>query len=151
MCASLSTCVGVRASCVGGGAAAEKLATLGADLNVRNQLGSTALHYAAMEGHTATCQKLLKLGADLAAVNEAGSSALALAVPLLVCVLCCGWEGGRNLFLKVLVHRGASVDVGVERIFRCTRVFGSVLWNPYAVSTLQVCSLLECLSCLNFK
>ena len=96
MCASLSTCVGVRASCVGGGAAAEKLATLGADLNVRNQLGSTALHYAAMEGHTATCQKLLKLGADLAAVNEAGSSALALAVPLLVCVLCCGWEGGRT-------------------------------------------------------
>jgi ankyrin repeat protein len=59
---------------------AEKLVSLGADLKARNQLGSTALHYAAMEGHTATCQKLLKLGADLAAVNEAGSTALALAV-----------------------------------------------------------------------
>jgi hypothetical protein len=31
---------------------AEKLVNLGADLNVRNQLGSTALHYAAIEGHT---------------------------------------------------------------------------------------------------
>lgn len=55
---------------------------LGADLQARNQLGATALHYAAMEGHTATCQKLLKLGADLDAVNEAGSNALALAVKL---------------------------------------------------------------------
>lgn len=59
---------------------AEKLVVLGADLNARNQLGSTALHYAAMEGHTATCQKLLKLGADIGALNDAGSTALALAV-----------------------------------------------------------------------
>ena len=60
--------------------AAEKLVMLGADLSARNQLGSTALHYAAMEGHTATCQKLLKMGADIGAFNDAGSTALALAV-----------------------------------------------------------------------
>jgi ankyrin repeat protein len=67
------------------GMLAEKLVVLGADLNARNQLGSTALHYAAMEGHTATCQKLLKLGADIGALNDAGSTALALAVNICCC------------------------------------------------------------------
>mmetsp|Transcript_33869 Transcript_33869/g.79351 ORF Transcript_33869/g.79351 Transcript_33869/m.79351 type:complete len:82 (+) Transcript_33869:2-247(+) len=57
----------------------ERLASRGADLHATQQLGSGALHYAALDGHTSTCQKLVKLGADVTKPNEAGSTPLALA------------------------------------------------------------------------
>jgi ankyrin repeat protein len=48
----------------------------GADVNARNNYGSTLLHYAVSYGHVDTLHLLVENGADLEALNNRGSRAL---------------------------------------------------------------------------
>ena len=50
-----------------------------ADVNLKNTLGSTPLHFAAQEGCTETLEALIAAGADVNARNEDGNTPLHLA------------------------------------------------------------------------
>lgn len=58
---------------------AEQLIKAGADVNTRNDYGTTALMLATINGQTDTVKKLIKAGADVNAKNDDGLTALQLA------------------------------------------------------------------------
>lgn len=61
-------------------AAIEKYIQSGADLNMQNDDGDTALHLACRHGHVDIAERLVKLGADLVTYNNAGLIPLHVAV-----------------------------------------------------------------------
>lgn len=63
----------------GRGADIEKLLTEGADINVRDEDGRTALMYAAFNGHTSIIEKLIKKGALVNLADNYGRTALMFA------------------------------------------------------------------------
>lgn len=74
--------------------------SLGADVNVRDFDGSTALHYAARFGNVKMAKALIKAGADVNATTAAGVTPLMDAS-----------EFGSAPFVKALLAAGAKVNV----------------------------------------
>jgi len=74
----------------------------GADPNVPNDIGTTALHFA-VDGHrhTSTAKMLLSAGADIDASDRDGASAL-----FTPCAR------GKSVFVKLLLSRGANPNIG---------------------------------------
>lgn len=58
----------------------DKYIQSGAELNMQNDEGDTALHIACRNGHTDIAERLVKLGADLILFNNAGLTPLHVAV-----------------------------------------------------------------------
>jgi len=71
----------------------------GADINVSDQKGVTALIYAATEGHTNIVQLLLENGAKVNAANENGNTALMQAA-----------HNGHTNIVQLLLEKGANVN-----------------------------------------
>ena len=71
----------------------------GANVNARNNIGSTALIYAAYEGHTETARVLLQNGADVNARDNSGETALMEAA----------WKGHKET-ARLLLQSGANVN-----------------------------------------
>ena len=90
-------------------AAVEALAILGADVNQRNALAQTPLHYAATAGEADVCRRLVALGADtrlrcnggrtaaddaeLQGFADAAAACSSRAVAVAVAVASSGWSG----------------------------------------------------------
>jgi len=71
----------------------------GANADVRDKDGGTALHWVAEDGHEATARLLLERGADIDARDKAGWTALYRAV------------GSRHeAIVRLLLERGPDVD-----------------------------------------
>jgi ankyrin repeat protein len=77
----------------------EKLLALGADANLRNRRGETALQLAAASGRTDNVRLLIERGAKLEAPGGRGSTALAWAA-----------RGGHLETMRALLDAGAAVD-----------------------------------------
>jgi uncharacterized protein len=56
-----------------------KLIDLGADVNVKDDIGQTPLFYAAKKGHIDTCKILVKSGADIDTEDKKGKTAIQVA------------------------------------------------------------------------
>jgi ankyrin repeat protein len=72
----------------------------GADPSLQDNSGSTALHYAAMNGRTDTIQLLIEHGASLDLTNDLGNTALHLAA-----------SRSKSGAVSVLIEQGASLDL----------------------------------------
>lgn len=70
----------IRAGCLGNLALTQVLLLRGADVNAKNDIGYTALHFAAQEGHAAVAQQLLAKGAAVDALDDNGNTPLSNAV-----------------------------------------------------------------------
>lgn len=71
----------------------EAIVDLGADLEAKNRMGSTALHKAVAANQVQTAEKLIELGASIDTTNNIGNTALHIAV-------FCGNEEMVKLMLK---------------------------------------------------
>src|SRR5262245_34917094 len=78
-------------------AAVQALLAAGADANLRDETGATALMYAALYSSPATMRLLLDTGADVNAANGNGSTALM-------------WAAGNTAKVRLLLDRGAAFD-----------------------------------------
>lgn len=95
-----------RQAALGNQKAVELLLDAGVDVCTKeNTLGSgtTALHFAARQGHVKTVRFLLEHGADVNAVDQRGDIPLREAV-----------GKGRSAFIKLLVEGGAWLDLKGE-------------------------------------
>ncbi len=72
----------------------------GADPNIRNEVGRTALHNAAQKGHNNIIRQLLKAGADVNAIYDDNKTALSRAL----------W-GQHDKAAKILLRKGADPEV----------------------------------------
>jgi len=80
----------------------------GADPNVPNDFGTTALHFAVCgHGDTSTAEMLLSAGADINALDGEGASSLYLAC-----------ERGKTEFVRLLLIHGANPNIAKGR-YRC--------------------------------
>ncbi len=70
----------VRVGFLGNLALTDALLEHGADIHARNDIGYTALHFAAQEGHADVARSLLAKGADVDALDVQGNTALSNAV-----------------------------------------------------------------------
>ncbi|KAF7125023.1 hypothetical protein RHSIM_Rhsim12G0134100 [Rhododendron simsii] len=71
-----------------------------ADVNLKNDGGRTALHYAASKGNSELCELLIEEGAEIDATDRAGQT------PLMNAVICENKE-----VALLLIRHGADVDV----------------------------------------
>ena len=78
----------------------EKLLLQGADIDLKNAMGWTALNYAALKGHTEIVQLLLSKGASVDLQNNDGNTALIYAA----------YKGHTDI-VHLLLNNGASVDL----------------------------------------
>ncbi|MDG2167343.1 MAG: ankyrin repeat domain-containing protein [Opitutales bacterium] len=67
------------------------------DLDVRDELGNTALHWAALNGDARLVKEILKRGAEVDALNDAGATPLIYAI-------------GNIQSVKALLKKGADVN-----------------------------------------
>ena len=107
----------------------EALLEAGADVNIKNKTGITALSYAAHEGATAFITALLKAGADVNLNNLDGSTALTRAT-----------AQGHSDIVKVLLDAGAEVnlDTATAAIYcRDQRTFQLVYNARYGKSAID--------------
>ncbi|KAI8528536.1 hypothetical protein RHMOL_Rhmol12G0156100 [Rhododendron molle] len=74
--------------------------TFRADVNLKNDGGRTALHYAASKGNSELCELLIEEGAEIDATDRAGQT------PLMNAVICENKE-----VALLLIRHGADVDV----------------------------------------
>ncbi len=72
----------------------------GADPNIRNEVGRTALHNAAQKGHSNIIRQLLKAGADVNAIYDDNKTALSRAL----------W-GQHDKAAKTLLRKGADPEI----------------------------------------
>lgn len=70
----------VRVGFLGNLELANELLERGADVNAKNDIGYTALHFAAQEGHAAVAKLLLAKGAEVDALDVNGNTPLSNAV-----------------------------------------------------------------------
>jgi len=75
----------------------EILATKKEEVNKKDSLGNTPLHWAASGGHFEACELLLKKGAQVNVVNNAGDTPLHRAA----------WKGGPKV-CQLLIEKGAG-------------------------------------------
>ena len=83
----------------GDAAVVELLLAAGADVKAKNNIGWTALHYAATRGYAAVAELLLAAGADVDAKSEYGSTALHFAA-----------ARGYDDVVELLLVAGADVE-----------------------------------------
>lgn len=81
----------------------EELIKKGADVNVTDKDGSTALHWAAQEGDVHLCSVLLKAGADVNAGDRDGVTPLEVAA-----------SGGGIKVFRLLLKSGADVGTSAD-------------------------------------
>lgn len=84
-------------------AVAESLLQGGADPNIRDSHGYTALHWAARHRQLRMVQRLIAHGADVNARTKSGLTVLMMAVP-----------GGSAAVVKLLMGHGADVNAKIE-------------------------------------
>lgn len=89
--------MGAKRGCVGDITTA--VTSQGVDVNTRDELGNTPMHYAAGSGHPDAVAELLRLGADVALTNNVGDTPLHKAA-----------FRGNVPAVKALVAAGAAVD-----------------------------------------
>ncbi|CAK0740772.1 conserved hypothetical protein [Azospirillaceae bacterium] len=77
----------------------KRLVAKGADVNVVDRWGATALHWAARHGHTAMVEFLVAKGVDVDAVDQWGATALHWTV-----------EKGHAAIVELLITKGANVN-----------------------------------------
>ena len=75
----------------------------GKNVDLKDEYGSTPLHYAAYRGATVSCLFLLQNGADINAVDDRGNTPLAYAV-----------YGKHEGCALILLQKGASVNVTIK-------------------------------------
>lgn len=90
----------ITAAAAGKTEAAKLLIDAGADLNIQNADGSTALHTAAVFGNNEIAQLLIDAGSDLNAKNNDGATALHVSAFF-----------GRLEIVKALIAKGADTSV----------------------------------------
>ncbi|XP_065574903.1 putative ankyrin repeat protein RF_1087 [Artemia franciscana] len=78
----------------------EYLLQSGADVNVKNENGTSPLHFAALNGNTQTVECLFKSGTDVNIRNNYGNTPLYLAA----------WEGHTEP-VEYLIQSGADVNI----------------------------------------
>jgi len=76
---------------------AEVLLTNKQEVNKKDSLGNTPLHWTASGGHFEACELLIKNGADINVVNNAGDTPLHRAA----------WKGGAKV-CELLINSGAA-------------------------------------------
>jgi ankyrin repeat protein len=74
----------------------------GADVNTKNVLGYTPLHFAAEQGHNEIVELLIANGADVNARNQWGRTPLHQAA------------NGHNEIAELLITKGADVNAKIE-------------------------------------
>jgi len=108
------------------------------DVNVRDGLDHTPLHWAAFEGNIKCLQFLLSKGADIHAINQDGLRVVCRQLPIYVVggktALHYAAEGGELPCVQALIEKGASVRI--KDFDGYTPFHLASMHNRYRVATL---------------